>query len=117
VSCSVSVGPNARAALVPPLVLQPLIENAVKHGMGSEEAIVCVDLSASADAEWLDITIANAIPLSGPVTTAGMGIGLKNLRERLAALYGEFGHLEVETLPNGRYVASLRLPYETMEVA
>jgi hypothetical protein len=117
VSCSITVGAGAREALVPALVLQPLIENAVKHGMGSEESMVRVDLSAHSDAEWLDITIANAVPASGLRSSAGMGIGLKNLRERLAALYGEFGHFDVTTLPNGRYVASLRLPYETTAIA
>jgi two-component system, LytTR family, sensor kinase len=117
VSCSITVGAEAREALVPALVLQPLIENAVKHGMGSEEAMVRVDLSAHSNAEWLDITIANAVPASGLRCAAGMGIGLKNLRERLAALYGEFGHFDVTTLPNGRYVASLRLPYETTAIA
>jgi hypothetical protein len=117
VSCSIAVASNARQALVPPLVLQPLMENAVKHGMGSEDANVCVDLSASTDAEWLDITIANAIPTSPPLTPKGMGIGLKNLRERLATIYGEFAHFEDVTLPNGRYIARLRLPYETTAVA
>jgi len=117
VSCSIAVAFNAREALVPPLVLQPLMENAVKHGMGSGDANVCVDLSASADAEWLDITIANAIPASRPLTPKGMGIGLKNLRERLTTIYGEFAHFEDITLPNGRYIARLRLPYETAAVA
>jgi hypothetical protein len=117
VRCSITVGRGAREALVPPLVLQPLIENAVKHGMGSEQANVFVELSAGADAEWLDITIANAIPAGASLAPSGMGIGLKNLRERLAALYGEFGHFEDVTLPNGHYIARLRLPYETTAVA
>ena len=117
VSCTIAVAYNAREALVPPLVLQPLMENAVKHGMGSEDANVCVDLCASADAEWLDITIANAVPSSRPLTPMGMGIGLKNLRERLATIYGEFAHFEDVTMPNGRYIARLRLPYETAAAA
>lgn len=117
VSCSITVGSGIREALVPPLVLQPLMENAVKHGMGSEEKNVCVELSASADADWLIITIVNAVPSSAASTPVGMGIGLKNLRERLATLYGEFAHFEDVMLPNGRYVARLRLPYETTVLA
>jgi hypothetical protein len=119
VTCSIAVDREAREGLVPPLVLQPLIENAVKHGMGLEGAAVCVDLSAAANAEWLDITIVNAMPMAtnAVVSPAGMGIGLRNLRERLDTLYGEFGRVEVEALPSGRYVANLRLPYETTAVA
>jgi hypothetical protein len=117
VSCSIAVDRDAREGLVPPLVLQPLIENAVKHGMGSEGAAVQVDLCAAANAEWLDITIANAMPIAAAMNPTGMGIGLRNLRERLATLYGEFGRVEVEALPSGRYVASLRLPYETTAIA
>ncbi|HTD11651.1 MAG TPA: histidine kinase [Steroidobacteraceae bacterium] len=113
VSCAIAICGTAREALVPPLILQPLIENAVKHGMGSEGAQVRVELSAQADAEWLYITIANALPSATSSTTSGMGIGLKNLRERLAALYGDTGQLEHTTLPNGRYIARLRVPYET----
>jgi Histidine kinase len=117
VSCSIDVDFKVREGLVPPLVLQPLIENAVKHGMGAEDAVVRVDLSATANEEWLEITIGNAIPLSATLKPTGMGIGLKNLRERLAALYGEFGSIEVATLPGGRYVASLRFPFETTAMA
>jgi hypothetical protein len=117
VSCSIDVDVDVREGLVPPLVLQPLIENAVKHGMGAEDAVVRVDLSATANEEWLEITIANAIPISAALEPMGMGIGLKNLRERLAALYGEFGSIEVATLPGGRYVASLRFPFETTAMA
>jgi hypothetical protein len=117
VSCVIDVGHQAREGLVPPLVLQPLIENAVKHGMGSEEATVRVDLSATLHDEWLDITIANAIPPNAMHNSLGMGIGLRNLRDRLATLYGEFGHIEVAAQPSGRYIASLRLPYETMALS
>src|ERR1700733_3036897 len=62
VSCCIEVGRSAREGLVPPLVLQPLIENAVKHGMGAEGAIVRVDLSATMNEDWLEISVANAIP-------------------------------------------------------
>jgi two-component sensor histidine kinase len=113
VSCSMAIAGSAREALVPPLILQPLIENAVKHGMGSEEASVRVELSAQADAEWLDIVIANELPSGASHPHNGLGIGLKNLRERLSALYGDTGYFEDALLPSGRYVARLRVPYET----
>ena len=112
-TCSYSIGGSAREALVPPLVLQPLIENAVKHGMGGQDANVHVELSAEADAEWLDITIANTAAGDVAPILSGMGVGLKNLRERLSALYGEFAHFEDAKLPNGGYCVRLRVPYET----
>lgn len=117
VTCSMSIDRGARDALVPPLILQPLVENAVKHGMGSEEAGVCVELFAHTDDEWLDITVANDIPPGATPTHSGMGIGLKNLRERLIALYGDVGRFEDVTLPSGRYIARLRVPYETAVAA
>jgi Histidine kinase len=117
VSCVIDVGRQARDGLVPPLVLQPLIENAVKHGMGSEEANLRVDLSATMHDQWLDITIANAIPPNVTENLKGTGIGLRNLSERLAALYGELGRVEVAALPSGRFIANLRIPYETVAPA
>lgn len=118
VTCSMTISGSAREALVPPLILQPLVENAVKHGMGSEEAGVRVELIAHADSEWLEITVANeATPGAGQQSAYGMGIGLRNLRERLTALYGDVGRFEDVTLPSGRHIARLRVPYETTAAA
>jgi Histidine kinase len=115
VDCSIQVEEAARQGLVPPLLLQPLIENALKHGMDAAGGSVRIELTATADGDWLEITIANETPAT-PTTPAGLGIGLSNLRERIATLYGEFGQIEVENLPSGRYVARLRIPFETMAV-
>jgi len=99
------------AALIPPLTLQPLIENAIKHGIHQLDEPGEVRLDALARDAWLHLRLVNPLPARACMEPgqAGLGVGLKNIRERLEALYGERmrftwqrgeTHFEVEiTLP------------------
>ncbi|MGD8494844.1 MAG: histidine kinase [Gemmatimonadales bacterium] len=88
----VTVPRSLQQALVPAMLLQPLVENAVRHGIGSEEERGSVEVSARRDGDRLVITVSDSGPGFGTTWSSG-GIGLANTRERLAQLYGDDGVL------------------------
>jgi signal transduction histidine kinase len=99
-------------ALVPSFILQPLIENAIKHAVAPAMHIVTLRVSARADADELRITIEDDGPgrLPDPAPRPrGAGVGLINVRERLSLLYGSAGQLATNPTDEG-YTASLRMP-------
>jgi two-component system, LytTR family, sensor histidine kinase AlgZ len=77
---------GALACLVPPMIIQPLVENAVKHGIGGLPEGGLLLVAAWRDRDSLRITVSNAVdPAAG--SGAGSGIGLANVRQRLACAY------------------------------
>lgn len=103
---------ETESALVPSLILQPLIENAIKHGVGATKGKVAISLSAHRDADRLKIAIENDIPgHAGPARPAGTGLGLKNVAERLRARFQKDGILRSGEVGGGRYRVSVELPW------
>jgi two-component system, LytTR family, sensor kinase len=103
-------------SLVPQLILQPLLENALRHGMkASGEAIdICVE--AHRENENLVLKIADTGTGFGPAdpaTAFGRGVGLSNIRDRLAQLYGENQNFSIANRASGGAEVTLRLPYRT----
>jgi hypothetical protein len=87
-----AVDPEALACLVPPMIIQPLVENAVKHGVGGLPEGGCVKVAVRRAASMLHIRVENAVDRDLPAPraqegVAGSGIGLANVRQRLAAAY------------------------------
>ena len=81
---------------VPPLILQPIVENAVRHGISAVSTAGQLDVVAERDNGTLRLTVRDDGPGPGATTTrAGAGVGLRNTRERLAQLYGERGRLTI----------------------
>jgi len=102
--------PDARATTLPPYLLQPLVENAVKHGVaGSGRTRITIEGEVLAGC--LRIAITNI----GPTTPgagrpgSGTGTGLANIRARLAAIHGDAARLETGAVPGG-FRAVLELP-------
>jgi signal transduction histidine kinase len=98
---------------VPPLLLMTLVENAVKHGVERKAGPVSVTLDAQAAGAAVTITVGDdgAGPGAGPGgTVLGSGVGLRNLRERLVALYGGAARFELRRTPAGVTEAMLTLP-------
>jgi two-component system, LytTR family, sensor kinase len=99
-------------ALVPSLVLQPLVENAVRHAVARREAPVHVRVAMFAESDRLHLRVSD----DGPGLPAGWtldhatGVGLKNTRARLAALYGAGGSLEVARADGGGVRADVIIP-------
>ena len=106
--------PDALDALVPPLVLQPLVENAVGHGVSRiEEGVGVIRLAARRDGDRLVLTIADNGPgLSAEPRRSG-GVGIPNTRARLDALYGADGALAFAAAPGGGAIAEVSLPFRT----
>ncbi len=88
---------------LPPMLIQPLVENAIRHGLEPNMDGGAIALSARRDATHLRIVVANTgLGFSGAKSS---GIGLHNVKERLAALYGSDGSLEIEeNAPSGTRV-------------
>lgn len=98
------------AARVPTLLLQPLAENAVRHGVARRRDPGVVTLAARATGDALELTVANELPTSDrPPLHAGAGIGLANVRARLLHLYGAAAALAAG-VEGDRFVARIRLP-------
>jgi signal transduction histidine kinase len=103
--------PNAlRTAQVPPLALATLVENAIKHGLAPLPAGGTISITASSQQDVLELVVAdNGVGLRAD-SGGGTGIGLYNVRARLATLYGAKAALQVQAnRPTGVY-ATIRLP-------
>jgi signal transduction histidine kinase len=93
---------------VPPLLVQPLVENAIKHGIATLVDGGEISMSARRSAEHLRFIIENPFDPESP-STRKSGIGLANVRNRLQARYGNAARLEVQ-VENERYRVTLSLP-------
>jgi hypothetical protein len=105
---SVPVPECAPRAWVPSLILQPLIENAVVHGLASHVDAVQIRVEAIADEAHLILRVTNTI--SAGEAVGRDGIGLKNVRERLAIQFGEQAVFDAVARPGGLWVAEIRMP-------
>lgn len=90
-----SLDPAADAARLPPLLLQPLVENAVKHGVEPSAEGARIRVSTQRRGSVVVIKVSNTLPQAGAVSSVGMGVALDNVRERLSLLHdvqGRFNH-------------------------
>jgi LytS/YehU family sensor histidine kinase len=101
-----------RDALVPGLILQPLIENSVKYGVARTRRPVAVEVVAEAQAGRLRVTVRDDAVPDLDETPATMGVGLANVRRRLEVLYGEAGVLTAGPRAGGGFAATVELPLE-----
>jgi LytS/YehU family sensor histidine kinase len=98
-------------ARVPSLILQPLIENAVMHGVERTPGPCRVAVRARLAGEQLLIEVENDLPAEGAPERRGSGVGLENVRARLAQHYGDHGRFALDLEPSRRAVAKLMLPF------
>ncbi|TDX64051.1 histidine kinase [Methylosinus sp. sav-2] len=105
---------DVRHALVPSLILQPLIENAIKHGVGSMAGRVNISLSARREADRLRVIVENDMPTETvSPNRAGAGVGLKNVAERLRAQFQDDGRFSAGPAAPGVFRAALEMPWRT----
>src|SRR4029078_10142678 len=97
------IEPEMRAALVPPLILQPLVENALRHGIGRRPGPAQLRVSARRTGLHLELAVRDSGEGLVPDGRAPRdGIGLSNTKARLAELYGpEAASLAIRDLPRG----------------
>ena len=96
------------AAWVPSLILQPLVENAVVHGLANHEGPVMVRVEAVVNDETLSLRVVNTIAPGR--TSGGNGIGLRNVRERLAIQFGNRASFSAMAGYDNVWIAEVRLP-------
>jgi two-component system, LytTR family, sensor kinase len=108
-----SVPPALESALVPTFVLQPLVENALEHGVDRVEGSARVEIDAARDGDRLTLAVRDNGAGDQSHTHAGLGIGLTNTRARLTALYGDAAELALRPRPGGGTEVVLRLPLRT----
>lgn len=104
------------AAAVPEFVLQPLVENALRHGLAKRVTATLLRIEARREGDDLVLSVIDDGPgPGGAPADLSEGVGLGNTRERLATLYGARGRLELESLPGGGARATVRIPYHALE--
>jgi two-component system LytT family sensor kinase len=102
-----------RKAAVPELILQPLVENALRHGIGRRTESGALTISARRDGDDLVLVVQDdgaGLPAAG----FREGVGLANSRERLATLYGNRARLELLPGDHGGAMAVIRLPFREL---
>lgn len=113
-----------REALVPHLLLQPLVENSVQHGIAAKISGGEIHIRAAASAETLEITVeddgagidSKPAPTSGDVANGngGHGVGLANTRARLFLIYGDAATLAMTPRPGGGTICRIVLPLKSV---
>jgi LytS/YehU family sensor histidine kinase len=122
---TIDVPRNLRTIRVPPLLLQPIVENAVKHGIAPQrlggEVTVRASLSSSGhDQRQLSLVVHD----TGAGATAAalqrgreLGVGLRNVERRLACQYGSAASLSIYTIPGEGATVELRVPADLSSAA
>ncbi len=108
----VDVPEALEGAIVPSLILQPVVENAVKHGVAGAPPPAWIAIRASSDGQRLTLEVTDSGQGKGPAAK-GAGIGLANVRQRLDLIYGEERvDLAAGRADDGRYEVRLTFPLE-----
>ena len=123
-SVDIDVDSAAVDVMVPSFLLQPLVENALKHGLAPGHLGQSIEVRVKRSGQTLEIVVEdNGRGLDGLLTTSGrflaatpsldgLGIGLTNTRSRLAMLYGDRYAFRMSNHPNGGCLVEIRLPVE-----
>ena len=110
------VDDDTKDALVPSLILQPLIENAIKYAIAPSVDGGTITLKASRHTQHLEVTLQDTGPglpnIDMPTSKDGSGVGLANTRERLKQIYSGNTHFEMHNRPEGGLEITMRLPFE-----
>jgi sensor histidine kinase YesM len=100
---------------VPNLILQPIVENAIKHGIVSRIAPGEIEISAKRVGESLALEVKDNGPGLHRARSSGLvkeGLGLGNTRARLEQLYGASHHFDMTDAPEGGLKVTLDIPFE-----
>ncbi|MDR2857333.1 MAG: histidine kinase [Novosphingobium sp.] len=124
-----TIDPATLAALLPSLLLQPLVENAIKYAVGPQESGAEITIATQLIGQNLRITVSDTGPglpsdsagnrVSGVSFDGGQlvstGVGLANIRDRLSQAYGENHRFETLEPPEGGFAVVIEIPYERRE--
>lgn len=101
---------------VPSLILQPIVENAIEHGIGTQVGADCIEIDCYRNSVSLCIDVRNRAGklAAAPETLFAHGIGLSNSRLRLQELHGNAGHIELANLTAGGVICRIRMPLKPL---
>ena len=120
------IDPALQFALIPKFTFQPIIENAISHGLTSKEQPLTLTVSASVTDDFLSVSILDngigmlprqleslkqALASAEEISTDGHSVGLKNINTRLILYFGEASHLTIESRHEEYTKVSFRIPY------
>lgn len=103
------VAAETMEARIPRLLLQPLAENAIRHGIGRSSTAGIVTIASTRRGDWLEIAVTDDGP--GPVETTHHGLGLVTARARLRHVYGPQADVTLSAAIGGGAIALARLPF------
>ncbi len=107
-----SIAPETNHAMVPAFLLQPLVENTVKHGVQPHADTTCIRIEAEKVEDMLQLTVSDNGPgPEGGIENLAFGTGLSNIRERLEGLYGNSYELNFTVTDESGLSVAIRLPY------
>ena len=116
------IEPAAARASIPSLLLQPLVENAIKYAVSPQEEGARISLTAQVIGSRLRVTVADTGPglqaqaagarASERFNTVSTGVGLANIRDRLAQAYGDDHRFQIDNPPEGGFTVTIEIPYE-----
>ena len=112
---AIDVPEGLLSAEFPPMMLQSLVENAIQHGLEPKPEGGSLALRAQIVHGKLALSVADTGMGFGQAATAGTGVGLANIRERLALLYGSKAALAVNENPGGGTIVTITVPYRSLE--
>jgi LytS/YehU family sensor histidine kinase len=104
-----NLDPNCNGCLVPPLLIQPLVENAIRHGIAPLVDGGTIRMDVQRDGTQLEIILENPVDSGGNTAKDGAGVGLENVQTRLAKLFANEARMDV-THENTRFQVRLRFP-------
>ncbi len=108
---SVIVPQGLSSAQFPPMMLQSLVENSIKHGLEPKPEGGSLTISADVSSGRLRVTVADSGLGFAAAGVSGSGVGLANVRERLAALYGGAAKLSIEANSPSGTIVTIEVPY------
>ncbi len=107
-----TIDPNSLDAQVPCFLLQPIVENAIRHGTSRCKESSVVRMSAERRESRLHLRVHNTVPAIDTPSQPGYGIGLQNTQERLAHFYGRNFEFRAGTLESGGFEVYIDIPHE-----
>jgi two-component system LytT family sensor kinase len=113
---SYAIDPALDNSLVPQLILQPLLENSLRHGMKAGGEVMSISIAAQRENGSLVLRVSDSGSGLGALDSAavfGRGLGLSNIRDRLAQLYGDGQDFSIGNRAAGGAEVTLRVPYRT----
>jgi sensor histidine kinase YesM len=111
-STVIDVPDGLLSAEFPPMMIQTLVENAIKHGLEPKAEGGVLKVKAEVVHGALAVSVADTGLGFGRAATAGTGVGLANIRERLQLLYGRKASLTVAENPGGGTLVTVTVPYK-----